>query len=116
MRYATLALVLLAGCGGAPPPPPDGAEIAAEFLAQVRAGRFEVAHAGTSKEFKSFMGRDELRKFVKENPALGKPVTPLESGAPLQFAFAPVGVKGVIRVGLGFENDEWKVESLSVGE
>ncbi|QEH36205.1 hypothetical protein OJF2_47650 [Aquisphaera giovannonii] len=68
------ALVLaspLAGCGrDSSKAGEDGRALAAEFLDDLRAGRFPEAFARTTTEFKSLMGLDTLRDYVKAHPAL----------------------------------------------
>ena len=43
------------------------------FLDELRAGRLEPAWQGTSTEFKSLMGLENLRDYVKTHPALKAP-------------------------------------------
>lgn len=111
-RLPLLAL-LLAGCGGTPAPPGDGAQFATRFLDQIRAGQLDAAYAATDANFKSYTGRDEFRKLVKKNPALAKPIAPAES-APPNYAFKPADGNATIRVGLGYEENAWKVTSLKI--
>lgn len=56
------------------PESPDGAEEEAiRFLDQIRAGQIDQAWQDTTAEFKSFTGRDRLRRMVRSNPALQHP-------------------------------------------
>lgn len=67
---AILALVS-AGCGGIiGGTSGDGRDAAVAFLDDLKAGRIEGAWQGTSPEFKSLMGLDSLRDYVKTHPAL----------------------------------------------
>lgn len=131
---AALALLALAGisCGGAPgAAPEEGREVAAGFLAEVRAGRIEPAWLATTTEFKSLMGLDSLRDYVRAHPALGGPAEFVEGhttasgrGAAVIYTFratAPARAKrarkarGVetVTVMTVREDGGWKVERLS---
>lgn len=107
------------GRGGPPPLADDAArQIAESFLADVRAGRADAAWAGTSAEFKSLMGRDAFRAFVKSMKALKAPAE-FERGERVErdglhlaeCHFRPQG-GGAIRVILAPEAGAWKVERL----
>lgn len=94
-RAATLAgLLALAGfaCGGPSGAVTDeGREAATRFLDEVRAGRVDPAWQGTSTEFKSYMGLDSLRDYVKLHPALGGPAEFVE-GHPIASGRGPAVV------------------------
>lgn len=70
-RWASLALIIALGCRGE-----AGSDVqiastsASSFLDELRTGRLEPAWEGTSAEFKSLMGLESLRDFVKRHPGL----------------------------------------------
>lgn len=122
---AWIALVsvscLLSGCGSGPQP--DEAEVIAEgFLAQISAGNVDEAWEATSSEFKSFMGRDRLRNFVRGAPSLKQPVTlvrcqpkALETGLELiECVYSPEKGDKTIRILLDSQQGKWVVERLYV--
>ena len=51
-------------------PADNGVSIAQPFLAEIRNGQLDTAWESTSAEFKSLMGKEEFKKFVKEQPIL----------------------------------------------
>jgi hypothetical protein len=132
LRGPALALtaLALAGCGQADVTGGGEARaVAARFLDDVRAGRYEVAWQGTSTEFKSLMGVENLRDYVKSHPALRSPAEHVESRATVRgghsmtdsvFRATPLArrgkksVRATIRVLLAPEGEAWKVEKLSV--
>lgn len=67
-----LALLTPFGCGPGPDPSTDagGREVATHFLDQLREGQVEPAWQATTTEFKSLMGLESLRGFLKARPAL----------------------------------------------
>ncbi len=72
-----VGFILLVGLGlwwMAPPvtPQPDvaGKEVAFAFLDLLRQGKSAEAWQGSSAEFKSFMGRENLSAWAKKTPAL----------------------------------------------
>ncbi len=70
-----LALCALVGCGRGADPATEagGREAATQFLDRLRAGQIEPAWEATTAEFKSLMGLESLRDFVKGRPALRSP-------------------------------------------
>lgn len=104
-------------------PPTAGKEIAEPFLNQVRAGEIDKAWEGTTAEFKSIMGREFFREFVRDHPVFQQP---------LEFAeLKPIVTQGLTRTECTFrqpgapaakpvivllakENDAWKVEYVRV--
>jgi hypothetical protein len=116
----------------------DGRAAAAAFLDDLRAGRIEPAWQGTSVEFKSLMGLDSLRDYVRQHPALTAPaefvaIASVESRhltlAECTFrATPPAPAKGsrsrarartpagpaTITVLISEDRDGWKVERLAV--
>lgn len=56
--------------GSAAPPADNGVSIAEPFLTEIRKGQVDAAWESTSAEFKSLMGKEEFKKFVKEQPIL----------------------------------------------
>ena len=103
---------------------PDKPEtIAEEFLSQIRRGKPDDAWASTTAEFKSFMGRDRLRDFVKANKILRQPLKfdsrqtiKQESLILEELIFVPESGKPKVRVLLAEEKSDWRVERLYVGE
>lgn len=120
-----LAVVTVAGlgCSGkTPTPTPADRDLAAAFLKQIRDGQVEAAWAGTAVEFKSFMGKAEFAKFVKQHPALKAAVEPGEvklladREPPLTVCtFRSTGAKpAAVTVTLCREDGAWKVGKLDV--
>lgn len=69
------ALTNVAGCspfGSAAPAAADGRGIADAFLKEIRDGRVEAAWRSTSAEFKSMLGLEGLKTFVKKHPVTQK--------------------------------------------
>lgn len=107
----------------------DGATraIAVRFLDELRAGNLEPAWQSSSTEFKSLMGIENLRDYVKAHPALKVPAEYADSrtidrdGRTLaEYRFhATARVRGkpvpaTIKVLLASGDDGWKVEQLAV--
>lgn len=132
LRRIAVAMMLAlasAGCGTSSEPPKDASQQAAtRFLAAIQAGKLEDAWQGTSTEFKSLMGLENLRDYIKTHPALKGPTefTELrrierEGHVMSECRFhGSAKVKGkpvpaTIDVVVGSsEGGEWKVEKLSV--
>jgi len=102
-------------------PPDNGREIAAAFLDDLRNNRVDAAWAGTTAEFKSFLGRERLQAFVRSHPVLGAPVEFSDSqeleanGIRLMaYTFCAPSSPAAIRVLLAKEQGQWKVERLTV--
>lgn len=129
LSVALIALVLT-GCGQAAGTDGDEARtVAAQFLGELRAGRYEPAWQGTSVEFKSLMGVENLRDYVKTHPALSAPAESIETrtvdrdGHAMTeslFRATPPARRGkepipaTIKVLLAHGDEGWKVEHLSV--
>lgn len=128
---ALVALLLLAGCGGgggAGATDEDGRALATRFLDEIRAGQIDPAwRDSTSPEFKSLMGAESLRDYMKAHPALKGPAEHAEShpvehpgGPQFEHAFrgttrirnktTPATIKVLVAPGDG----GWKVEHLAV--
>jgi hypothetical protein len=97
--------------------------IAEEFLSKIRSGTPDVAWASTTSEFKSFMGRDRLRNFVKSNKVLRQPLNfesrhSMKQGSLIleELIFVPDSGEPRVRVVLAEEKSVWRVERLYVGE
>jgi hypothetical protein len=125
MYAGAFLLLALAGCGGAGSAGGEGGrEAAVQFLDDLRAGRVEPAWQATSTEFKSLMGHESLRDYVKAHPALKGPAEYAESrpieGALTECRFrATTKTKGksvpaTIKVLVGPTGEGWRVEKLSV--
>src|SRR5688500_19004049 len=75
-----LATLIMAGCTGTTNEVgEEGRATAARFLDELRRGRLEPAWQDTSTEFKSLMGLENLRDYVKTHPALKAPAEYAES-------------------------------------
>jgi hypothetical protein len=96
---------------------------AVRFLEELQSGQIDAAWEGTTAEFKSFIGRDRLRRMVDETPELQEPCELLECREAdveqltlLECLFrSTVTSETTVRVLLGNERGEWKVERLYVG-
>lgn len=102
-------------------PPADGREVAESFLKDIRENRLESAWKGTTAEFKSFMGLQRLRQLVKSSPAFKEPSelsdfrgVSLNGLSMAEYTFRPKSGKSTIKILLGREQDQWKVERVSV--
>lgn len=129
-RSVVLIALLMAGCGSATGTGGDEARaIAVQFLDELRAGRYEPAWQGTSVEFKSLMGVENLRDYVKTHPALSAPAESIETRTVNRdghamteslFRATPPARRGkepipaTIKVLLTHGDEGWKVEHLSV--
>jgi len=118
---ATLMVWGLMRFAGPDTPPDNGQEIAASFLAEIRAGRVDSAWEGTTAELKSFMGKERFRRFVRAQPALKQPAEPVGSAmisvqglSRAQCTFRPQSGKGTLKVLLASEDGQWKVERLDI--
>ena len=125
---AAMLLGSLGGCGGSggSVPPEEGQGLAVRFLDELRAGRVEAAWRDlTTTEFKSILGQDGLRTFVRTHPALRGPAEFAEladverNGLPMsECTFQSTAPKPPkeksIRVLLAREEGNWKVEKLIV--
>ncbi len=123
---ATWGIGLLACLGvacnrGSAEPPADGREVAESFLKDIRENRLESAWSGTTAEFKSFMGLQRLRQLVRSSPTFKEPAelsdsrsVTLNGLSMAEYTFRPMSGKSTIKVLLGREQDQWKVERVSV--
>ena len=125
---AVVLVLVAAGCGRTGSAVGDDPRaIAVQFLDELRAGRLEPAWQGSSTEFKSLMGLENLRDYVKAHPALKAPAEHAESRtidrdgrAYVEQVFhATARVRGksapaTIKVLLASGPDGWKVEQLVV--
>ena len=68
---AALGWIIYHWVGGSSAPTPEKAvSIAEPFLSEIRNGQVDAAWESTGAEFKSLMGKEEFKKFVKEQPIL----------------------------------------------
>jgi hypothetical protein len=123
-----MAALLVAGCGGSGGPWYEQARTAAvQFLDELRAGRLEPAWQGCSIEFKSLMGLENLRDYVKTHAAL-KSAAEFAEARPIQRngqAMAECRFRGTskqrgkevtttIKVLVASAGEGWKVEQVVV--
>lgn len=102
--------------GGTTTPADNPSGVAAAFLAEIRAGKVDQAWDGTGTEFKSFMGKDQFRQFVKKHAALKTQATAGETtaqGALHECAFMCGSLKVLVIVGNA--GGQWKVEGIRAG-
>lgn len=114
---------VLFGSSGSTKLPDKPEAIAEEFLSQIRSGKPDDAWTSTTAEFKSFMGRDRLRDFVKANKILRQPLKfdsrqskKQETLILEELIFVPESGKPKVIVLLAEEKSAWRVERLYVGE
>ena len=122
---ALLSLLLLVGVWLADRPvsTEDAHEEAMHFLNQLRAGEIDLAWEDTTAEFKSFVGRDRLRKTVRSNPVFQHPFEMTSSQSveigPLRLfeclfrsaKFADTNVRILLAP---TKQGQWKVERLEI--
>lgn len=128
VAVAALMAAVMAGCGRTGSAIDEETRaVAVQFLDELRAGRLEPAWQGTSTEFKSLMGVENLRDYVKTHPALKAPAEHAETRtierdgrtmAEISFrATTQVRRKTVpatIKVLLAPGDEGWQVEHLAV--
>jgi len=126
---ATVALAALLGCGSLAwwwlrpavnPSVDEGRAIAEAFLASLREESPKEAWESTTAEFKSAEGREKFVARVKAHPWLLEPmeysssqevtVTDVDR---LEFVFTAAKSGKPVRMLLGREQGQWKVDRLS---
>jgi len=88
----------------------------------VRDGKSDAAWATTGSEFKSYMGKAEFAKYVKQHPALKQPVgvgtksSDGDGAMPLvKWAYLTKQDKpATIVVTIGVDDGNWKVVGIDV--
>ncbi|ODT97187.1 MAG: hypothetical protein ABS79_07645 [Planctomycetes bacterium SCN 63-9] len=130
LAIAALAALIATGCGQpGGEANEEGRAAATQFLDELRAGRLEVAWQGTSSEFKSLMGLENLRDYVKRHPGL-KATAEYADSRPVErngqamneyvFHATARAVRGkmpkpsTIKVLAGAGGEGWRVEQLVV--
>jgi hypothetical protein len=128
IRAAVIAALLGAGCSGSAGTGDEQARTAAVgFLDDVRAGRLEPAWQASSTEFKSLMGLENLRDYVKTHSTL-KTVAKLtdlrriqrngQTMAECRFSGTSKqrrkDVPAIIKVLVAAADEGWKVEQVAV--
>ncbi len=121
LGLAAISWLVLGSLRRVSAPPDNGGEIAAAFLDDIRNNRIDAAWEGTTAEFKSFLGRERLHAFVRSQPVLK---TALEfSGSReleangirlIAYTFRAPTAPAAVQVLLAKEQDQWKVERLTV--
>jgi len=105
------------------PPVPSQAPqtVAADFVEELRTNRIDTAWAGTTAEFKSFLGRERLRDFVLSKAILRQPLefSGVEQQAINGISFMACTFHSphksdLVRVLLANDSGQWKVERLLV--
>ncbi|MFO0951235.1 MAG: hypothetical protein U0835_08800 [Isosphaeraceae bacterium] len=119
-----LALVVSACGGPGSGGDADGRQAAAQFLEEIRAGRVAPAWQGTTAEFKSFRGLENLGQYVKSHPALTGKAELVESRASGRGLFEHVfrcmtqikgkEVRSTVKVLVAPNDRAWGVEALTV--
>jgi hypothetical protein len=119
-----LVILFSAGCAARIAPQAEGRAAAEPFLENIRNDKVDAAWESTSAEFKSDMGRENFRRFVKGHPVLKQPLD-FAAYEPNQTNGLPFGAcdfttpqsaptPAKVRILVARENDQWKVERLIV--
>lgn len=115
---AWLAVWWLRGSDAAPEEAPA---VASSFLDEIRGDRIDSAWAGTTAEFKSFMGRERLHRFVRDHPSLretaeasGFQMVSINGLSMAECIYRPGAGTSRIRILVREEAGQWKVERLEV--
>ena len=105
------------------PTQPDvkvGQVVAEEFLQHARSTNPGKAWDGSTAEFKSIEGRESFLRKVRANPVLKEPLQFVSSQQVLiadqpraEYEFQSPQAK-TVRVLIGYENGEWKVDRLTL--
>lgn len=106
------------------PTQPDvdaGRAVADQFLALVREGQAGQAWASTTAEFKSAEGRESFLRYVKDHPALTKPLnfvsvhTATVQDLPrAEYVYRSEDAKTTVRLLTGDEQGAHRVDRLSL--
>ncbi|MBX6311748.1 MAG: hypothetical protein IRY99_02320 [Isosphaeraceae bacterium] len=90
-------------------------------MRDIRDGKIDSAWSGTTAEFKSFMGREQFRAYVRAHRALSEPSefsaaqAVSRNGLPMtEYIFRPRSGASTIKVLLAREQGQWKPERLTV--
>jgi hypothetical protein len=124
ISLSLLAALFAAGCGSSVPPQAEGRAAAEPFLENLRNDKIDAAWESTSAEFKSDMGRENFRRFVKGHPVLKQPLD-FAAYEPNQTNGLPFGAcdfrtpqsaptSAKVRILVAREDDKWKVERVIV--
>lgn len=105
-----------------PPTQPDvdvGRTVVEQFLSAVRKGNAGAAWDATSTEFKSVEGRESFIRKTKSMPILAEPLqfnstqqVLVQDKPRTEYLFQSPKAK-MVRVLLGYERGEWKVDRLA---
>lgn len=106
-----------------PPTQPNAEEgrlVAEQFLAQVRGGKAGTAWDGATTEFKSIEGRESFIRKVRSTPILTGPLqfnssqqVTIQDEPRTELLFQSPDTK-LVRVLIGFEHGNWRVDRLSI--
>jgi hypothetical protein len=116
-----LICVTLGGCSRSPSLPADqGQSIAEAFLNEIKSGKVDNAWQETTPEFKSLMGKEAFRDYVKRRPALKSEIKFESSKANqntkmklVEFQFRAEKPKpSKITIMLSPSESSWRVERL----
>jgi hypothetical protein len=110
------------GCGGRGGPEMRTAAVATAFLEAIRQGQVAAAWQETSTDFKSAMGQDRMKAYVKSQPVLRESMTLISEGTvELQgrpyhrCVFTPAsGTQQVVVLLRAERAGDWQVERVLV--
>lgn len=123
-----ILLLLLAGLAfyflfraASPPGQDEGRRVATQFLDALRSGQVDAAWESTSAEFKSMLGLEGFRDYIRKHPALTAPadcsevIPQTRNGLALaECVFRPTDGKATIRVLVAREAEAPRVEHVTV--
>lgn len=103
------------------PSPDVGQKIADTFLTALRDGQADAAWQSTTAEFKSAQGREAFAQFVMKNNSLTQPLefvssqlVDIQDQPRSEFVYRVTANKTTIRIVIGRESNDWKVDRLIV--
>ena len=118
-RFVLVLTGLVAGCSGGVPEPDASRGIAEKFLTEIRGGRAAAAWDSTTAEFKSARGKEAFLREIRPDKVLKTELQFVsQQSVKVQEQDRPEllfrGAEGrEIRIVLGPENNQWKVDRWS---